>query len=59
MFGPDPAIWPDSLQRAGALGLLRQLLAMDVVDAEGFDEDVVGDRTFNKDITGWDECETL
>ena len=38
MFGAESAIRPDSLQRAGALGLLRRLLAMDVVDAEGLDD---------------------
>ena len=35
LVGPESAIRPDSLQRAGALGLLHRLLAMDVVDAEG------------------------
>ena len=35
----ESAIWPGSLQRADALVLFRQLLAMDVVDAEGLGED--------------------
>ena len=38
MFGAGSAIWPSSLQRADALRLFRQLLAMDVVDAEGLGE---------------------
>ena len=67
MFGAESAIWPDSLQRAGAPGLLRQLLAMDVVDAEGFDDCAVGEErtegkrtngTFNNDKER-DGCETL
>ena len=38
VFGGESAIRPDSLQRAGALGLLHQLLTMDVEDAEGLEE---------------------
>ena len=68
MSGAESAIRPDSLQRAGALGLLRQLLAMDVVDAGGFDDDAVGkertegkrtNETFNNDIKERDGCEPL
>ena len=68
VFGAESEIRPDSLQRAGALGLLHRLLAMDVVDAEGH-EDGVEDKdntrgnkrygTFSKDITRQDECGTL
>ena len=68
VFGAEFAIRPDSLQRAGALGLLHRLLAMDVVDAESLDdcaevEDKTRrkwtDRAFNKDITERDGCDTL
>ena len=46
MFGAETAIRPDSLQRVGALGLLRRLLAMDVLDAEGLDDCAEGgDKT--------------
>ena len=47
------------LQRAGALGHWHQLLAIDVVDAEGLDDEAVGEErtegkrtngTFNIDI---------
>ena len=64
-FGADSAIRPDSLQRAGALGLLHRLLAMDVVDAQGRAEGEDNTRgngrygTFNKDITRRDGCGTL
>ena len=44
VLGAESPIRPDSLQRAGALGLLRQLLATDVVDAEGFDDDAAGEK---------------
>ena len=44
VFRAESPSRPDSLQRAGALGLLRQLLAMEVVDAEGFDDDAVGEK---------------
>ena len=66
VFGVESAIRPDSLQLAGALGLLHQLLAMDVVDAEGLDDGAEGEDktrgngrhgTFDKDITRRDECE--
>ena len=59
MFGAESAFRPGSLQRAGALGVMRRLLAMDVEDAEGFVEDAVGEErteekrtkgTFNNDI---------
>ena len=43
MFGAESAIRPDSLQRAGALGLLQRLLAMDVVDAEGLEDGAEGE----------------
>ena len=68
MSGAESAIWPDSLQRAGALGLMRRLLAMDVVDAEGLDDGAVGEKrtegtrtngTFNNDIKEQDGCFTL
>ena len=68
MFGAESAIRPESLQRAGALGLLHRLLAMDVADAEGLEDGAEGEDktrgngrygTFNKDITGQDEYETL
>ena len=58
MFGAESAIRPDSLQRAGALGLLHRLLATEVVDAEGCEDGAEGDYntrrngrygTFNKD----------
>ena len=43
-FGAESAIRQDALQRASALGLLRRLLAMDVVvDAEGLDDGEEGD----------------
>ena len=67
MFGAESAIRPGSLARADALGLLLQLLAMDVVDAEGLDDDAVGKErterkrtngTHNNDIKGRDGCET-
>ena len=41
LFGAGLAIRP--LQRADALGLFRQLLAMDVEDAEGLDGGEVGE----------------
>ena len=68
MSGAEPAKRPDSLQRAGALGLMRRLLAMDVVDAEGLDDGAVGeDRTegkrtnvtSNNDTKDQDGCFTL
>ena len=68
MSGAESAIWPDSLQRAGALGLMRRLLAMDVVDAEGLDDGAVGEErtegkrtngTFNNDVKEQDGCFTL
>ena len=68
MFGSESAIRPGSLQRADALGLLRQLLATDVVDAEGLDDDEVGEERTegkqtngisNNDIKERDGCETL
>ena len=68
VFGAESAIRPDSLQRAGALGLLHRLHVMDVVDAEGHedgaeDEDKTRGNirygTFSKDITRQDECGTL
>ena len=68
MFGAESAIWPDSLQRAGAPGLLGQLLAMDVVDVEGFDDCAVGEEriegkrtngTLKNDNKERDGCETL
>ena len=37
MVGAGSAIRPDPVQRADALGLFRQLLAMDVEDAGGLD----------------------
>ena len=43
MFGAGLAIRPDPLQRADALGLLRQPLAMDVEEAEGLDGGEVGE----------------
>ena len=43
MFGAELAIRPDSLQRAGALGELHRLLAMDVEDAEGLEEGAEGE----------------
>ena len=43
MFGAESAIPPDSLQRAGAVGLSHRLLAMDVVDAEGLDDGAEGE----------------
>ena len=67
-LGAESAIRPDSLQRAGALGLLHRLLAMDVVDAEGHEDGAEGEDntpgnirygTFSKDITRQDECGTL
>ena len=39
----ESIIRPDSLQRAGALGLLHRLLAMDVVDGEGPDDGAEGE----------------
>ena len=68
MFGPETTFRPDSLKRAGALGLMRRLLAMDVVDAEGLDDCAVGEErtewkrtngTFNNDVKERDGCETL
>ena len=65
MFGAESAIRPDSLQRAGAPGLLHQLLAMDVADAEGLEEGAEGEDntrgngrywTFNKDTVEKYEC---
>ena len=44
MFGAGSAIRPGPLQRAGALGLWHQLLAMDVVDAEGLDDEAAGEE---------------
>ena len=41
-LGAESAIQQDPLQRASALGLLRRLLAMDVVDAEGLDDGARG-----------------
>ena len=53
MFGAESASRPDSLQRAGALGLMRPLLAVDVVDAEGLDDCAVGEeRTQGKRTNG-------
>ena len=43
VFGAGLAIRPDPLQRPNALGLFRQLLAMDVEDAEGLDGGEVGE----------------
>ena len=43
MFGAALAVRPDPLQRADALGLFWQLLAMDVEDAEGLDSGEVGE----------------
>ena len=68
VFGAESAIWPDSLRRAGALGLLCRLLPVGVVDAEGLEDGAEGEDkargngrkgTFNKDITECDGCETL
>ena len=68
VFGAESAIRPDSLQRAGALGLLHRLLAMDVLDAEGFDDCAEGEDTtrgngrwgtVNNTIRERDGCETL
>ena len=68
MFGAESAIRPDSLQRAGARGLLHRLLAMYVVEAEGLDNCAVGEErterkrtngTFNFDIEERDRCGTL
>ena len=68
VFGAESAIRPDSLQRAGALGLLHRRPAMDVVDAEGLDDGAEGEDktqgngrygTFNKDTTGWNDYDTL
>ena len=44
VFGAESAKRPNSLQRAGALWLLRRLLAMDVVDAEGLDDCAEGEE---------------
>ena len=53
MSGAESATRPDSLQRAGALGLLHRLLALDVVDAEGLDDGAVGEeRTEGKRTNG-------
>ena len=43
VFGAGLAIRPDPPQRADSLGLFRQLLAMDVEDAEGLDGGEVGE----------------
>ena len=43
MLRAESVIRPDSLQRAGALGLSRRLLAMDVVDVEGLDNCAEGE----------------
>ena len=68
VFGAESAVRPDPFQRAAALGLLRRLLAMDVVDADGLDDCAEGEDktrgngrygTFNNDIRERDECETL
>ena len=68
VFWAESAIWPDSLQRAGALGLLCRLLPMGVVDAESLEGGAEGEHnklgngrrvTLNKDIADWDGCETL
>ena len=68
MFGADSAFRPDSLQRAGALGLLHRHLATEVVDAEGLEDGAEGEDntrgngrygTFNKDIAERDDCGTL
>ena len=46
MFGAGSAILSGPLQRADALGLLRQLLSMDDEDAEGLEsEPEGGDKT--------------
>ena len=45
VFGAESATRQDALQRASALGLLRRLLAMDVVDAEGLDHGEEGVRS--------------
>ena len=46
VFGAGSAIRPGPLQRADALGLMRQLLSMDDEDAEGLESETVGeDRT--------------
>ena len=59
MFGAGSAIRPGPLQRAGALGLWHQLLAIDAAHAEGLDDEAVGEErterkrtngTFNIDI---------
>ena len=47
VFGTESAIRPDSLQRAGAV--LRRLLAMDVVDAEGLGDCAEGEGTDDKE----------
>ena len=53
MFGAGLAMRPDPLQRADALGLFRQLLAMDVEDAEGLDGgEVREDKTRGTDSNG-------
>ena len=55
-----------SCERA-RFGLLHRPLAMDVVDAEGVEDGAEGEDntrrngryvTLNKDITGWNDCET-
>ena len=51
--GAGSAIRPGPLQRARALGLWHQLLAMDVVDADSLDDEAVGEeRTEGKRTNG-------
>ena len=68
MFGAESTIGPDSLQRAGALGLLHRLLATEVAEAEGREDGAEGEDntrrneqygTFSRDIVEQDECGTM
>ena len=68
LFGAESAIRPDSLQRAGALGLLHRFLTMDVEDVEGLEEGAESEDntrrngqcgTFNEDIVEQDECGSM
>ena len=44
MFGAESAIRPDSLQRAGALGLLHRLLVRFGTDVETQEDEALGDE---------------
>ena len=66
VFWAESAIWPDSLQRAGAFGPLCRLLPMGAVNTEsleggaeeGEDNKLGNGRkvTLNADIADWDRC---